>query len=101
MSANSGAFVVIAEFSIAKEQRAEFLSACHEDATSSVRDEPGCRSFEVLTADESDEQVVLFEIYDSRAAFDAHRVTPHFAEFAKAVEDLGAERTQLRFFNHL
>ncbi len=34
MSANSGTFVVIAEFSISKENRAEFLSACGEDATS-------------------------------------------------------------------
>ncbi len=101
MSANSGTFVVIAEFSISKENRAEFLSACGEDATSSVRDEPGCRTFEVLTAEDSDGLIVLFEIYDDKAAFDAHRETPHFAAFAKSVERLGAERIQLRFFNHL
>lgn len=102
MSANSGTYVVIAEFSIAKEHRAEFLRACGEDADSSVKNEPGCRVFDVLTSADTDEGlVVLHEIYDDKAAFDAHRETPHFATFAAAVERLGAIRTQLRFFNQL
>jgi len=101
MSANSGTFVVIAEFLIAKEHRAEFLLACGEDASSSVRDEPGCRVFDVLTSDDSDDLVVLHEIYDDKAAFEAHRETPHFAAFVKAIERFGAERTQLRFFNQI
>ncbi len=102
MSANSGTYVVIAEFLIAKEQRADFLLACGEDASSSVRNEPGCRVFDVLTSDDTEEDlIVLHEIYDDKAAFDAHRETPHFATFAAAVERLGATRTQLRFFNQL
>lgn len=101
MGANSGTFVVIAEFKIAKEHRKEFLVACEEDATCSMRDEPGCRIFDVLTSTETDDLVVLHEIYDNEAAFDAHRETEHFAAFVKALEKFGAERTQLRFFNQV
>jgi quinol monooxygenase YgiN len=101
MSANSGTFVVIAEFSVAKEHRAEFLLACAEDATSSVRDEPACRAFDVLTSSDSDELIVLHEIYDDQPAFEAHRETPHFAAFVEAIERFGVTRTQLRFFNQL
>jgi quinol monooxygenase YgiN len=101
MSTNSGTFVVIAEFSISNEHRSEFLTECSKDATSSMKDEKGCRSFEVLNSEEDANVIVLYEIYDDKAAFDTHRETPHFAVFAAALERLGATRTQLRFFTHL
>ncbi len=46
-----------------------------------MRDEPGCRQFDVVTPDGGADRVVLYEIYDDAAAFEAHKRTPHFAAF--------------------
>ena len=46
-----------------------------------MRDEPGCRQFDVVTPDGGADRVVLYEIYDDAAAFEAHKHTPHFASF--------------------
>jgi len=39
------------------------------------------------------ETVVLYEIYDDRAAFQAHVKTPHFAAFDRESRDLVAAKT--------
>jgi (4S)-4-hydroxy-5-phosphonooxypentane-2,3-dione isomerase len=47
-----------------------------------VRLEPGCLRFDVLVpADPDAPQVVLYEIYVDRAAFDRHLATRHYLEF--------------------
>lgn len=89
-------FVVLAEFSVPAEHKAEFLKLCAFDATSSVRDEPGCRQFEAHTVEDAPEAVILYEVYDDRAAFDAHLQTPHYATFADGVERLGVAKVQVR-----
>jgi (4S)-4-hydroxy-5-phosphonooxypentane-2,3-dione isomerase len=52
-----------------------------ENARASVRDEPGCRQFDVVIPNGDADRVVLYEIYDDAAAFEAHKRTPHFATF--------------------
>jgi quinol monooxygenase YgiN len=52
-----------------------------ENARASARDEPGCRQFDVVIPDGDHERVVLYEIYDDAAAFEAHKRTRHFAAF--------------------
>ena len=36
------------------------------------RDEPGCRRFDVVEPQGEPDRVLLYEIYDDEAAFDAH-----------------------------
>ena len=94
-------FVILARFRVAPGRRRDFLDLMSRNAAASVADEPGCRRFDVLTdaAGES-EDVVLYEIYDSPAAFDAHLASPHFADFRAATEGIvlssTIERLQLR-----
>ena len=90
-------FVVLAELSVPSPHRAEFLELCAFDSRSSVQNEPGCRQFDVLTAESTPEVIVLYEVYDSRAAFDAHLATPHYEKFAEGVTRLGVTKTQVRF----
>jgi (4S)-4-hydroxy-5-phosphonooxypentane-2,3-dione isomerase len=52
-----------------------------ENARASVRDEPGCRQFDVVIPQGDADRVLLYEVYDDAAAFDAHKRTPHFAAF--------------------
>ncbi len=84
--------VIIAEFDVKPGAMDAFLAAALVDAEASVRDEPGCRRFDVLTPDEGGDTVVLYEIYDDDAAFAAHLRTPHFAAFRDAIADLEESR---------
>jgi quinol monooxygenase YgiN len=47
------------------------------NATATREREPGCRQFDVCTSAD-DGLVFLYEVYDDRAAFDAHLAAPHF-----------------------
>ncbi len=90
-------YVIIAEFEVRAEHKDEFLDLCRYDSTCSVRDEPGCRQFDALTIDDAPEAVVLYEVYDDKAAFEAHLATPHYATFASGVTRLDVTRKQVRF----
>ena len=57
--------------------RAEMLS----NARASRLHEPGCRRFDVAFSDEDRSKVFLYELYDDRAAFEAHQKTEHFRQF--------------------
>lgn len=92
------AFVVIAEFETPAQHREEFLDICRYDGKHSVADEPGCRQFDVSTGEESPNHIVLYEVYDDRAAFETHLTMPHFAPFADALERLNVQRIGVRFF---
>ena len=54
-----------------------------ENARASLRGEAGCRQFDVVIPDGDADRVVLYEIYDDAAAFEAHKRTPHFAKEAE------------------
>ncbi|MBE7157250.1 MAG: antibiotic biosynthesis monooxygenase [Rhodospirillales bacterium] len=99
MSDQPKSFVVIAELSVPEPHRAEFLELCAFDSRSSVQNEPGCRQFDVLTMESTPDMVVLYEVYDDRAAFDAHLATPHYAKFADGVTRLGVTKNQVRFLD--
>ena len=92
------AFVVIAEFRVRPERLADFLEAARDDAVHSVADEPGCRQFDIVEPDGKEATVVFYEVYDSRAAFDAHLQTPHLERFRAAFPPLILEERPVRFF---
>ena len=93
----TNAFVVIAEFQVKPGKLAAFLEAAKDDAEHSVADEPGCQQFDVICPEGSDDTVVFYEVYDNRAAFDAHLQTSHFARFAEAFPPLIVEERPVRF----
>jgi quinol monooxygenase YgiN len=72
---------VLVEFRLKPGMSERFRRLINENARASVRDEPGCRQFDVVAPDGEPDSVVLYEIYDNAAAFDAHKKTPHFANF--------------------
>ena len=76
-----GGYVVMVEFRLQAGTSERFRRLIVENARASVRDEPGCRQFDVVTPQGDTDRVILYEIYDDAAAFDAHKKTPHFAAF--------------------
>jgi quinol monooxygenase YgiN len=90
-------FVILAEFRLTPGSTKKFLSLIAENARTSCRTEPGCRRFDVTTASGDPERIMLYEIYDDRAAFDAHLKTKHFAVFNEASAPLIASKSVTEF----
>lgn len=73
----------------------DFLAMCLVNAETSLREEEGVISFDVLLNENQPNTVILHEIYKDRAAYESHRSTPHFLTFVQGVKDLGAQRTAI------
>ena len=91
------AFVVIPEFVVKPECLDAFLALAQDDASHSVADEAGCRQFDVVQMEGAPHHVLVYEVYDSRAAFDAHLQTPHLARFREDFPALVVEERPVRF----
>ena len=63
--------------------REQFLKAIEDDATCSVRDEPGCLRFDVLADDADPTHFFFYEVYKDDAALEAHRAAPHYPAWGK------------------
>jgi len=74
-------FVVMVDFTVKPGSMTAFRALVDGNACASCRDEAGCRRFDVLAPAGDDARVVLYEIYDDRAAFDAHLASAHYAAF--------------------
>jgi autoinducer 2-degrading protein len=90
-------FVIIVDFRLKPGAKADFLRLINENARASCREEPGCRRFDVLATESESDRIVLYEIYDDRAAFDAHIKTRHFASFNEASAALVADKKVTEF----
>jgi autoinducer 2-degrading protein len=76
-------------------RRDDFLEVMLRNATATLRDEPGCRRFDVTTSREDPDAVLLYETYDDDAAFEAHLASPHFAAWRAARPELVVEDSQV------
>jgi quinol monooxygenase YgiN len=74
-------YVVTVEFTVLPKHAEAFLREMRANAHTSRTREPGCRQFDVCVAPEGDSRVFLYEVYDDRAAFEAHLASPHFKAF--------------------
>ncbi|MBM3572437.1 MAG: antibiotic biosynthesis monooxygenase [Alphaproteobacteria bacterium] len=88
-------YVVTVEFTIHAEHIDAFMPLMLGNASASRRLEPGCRQFDVCRDAARRGVVFLYEVYDDRAAFDAHLAAPHFKSFDLAVGSMvAAKRVQ-------
>lgn len=94
---NQPKFVVIAEFHVKQGCMTAFLEAARKDASESVAKEPGCRQFDIVLPENASDNVLFYEIYDDRMAFDAHLEMPHVAAFRKAFPPLIETELPVRF----
>lgn len=82
--------VVYVEFEIVPDKVDDFFRIVCANAAASVRDEPGCRRFDVMRdRDPARANVItLYEIYNDDAAFEAHKQTPHYKRFSEEIEGM-------------
>jgi quinol monooxygenase YgiN len=89
-------FALIVEFEIKAEDIDKFLPLIEENARLSVEREPGCKQFDVLEVQDSPGRVMLYEIYDDAAAFQAHIKMPHVAAFFEKAKPLIVKQSNQR-----
>ena len=85
-------YVITVEFTIHPEHLVTFMPLMLENARISRETEAGCRRFDVCRDPAQPERVFLYELYDDRAAFDAHLAAAHFKAFAGAVKPMVAAK---------
>jgi autoinducer 2-degrading protein len=90
-------FVITVDFTLKPGTMAAFRKLIDRNAQDSCADEPGCRRFDVLVPSEPGDKVFLYEIYDDRAAFDAHLKTRHFDQFNRESEELVISKTVAQY----
>lgn len=86
-------FVVIVYFTLRPGNEQHFIQLVTDNARDSLREEPGCRQFDVVRVVENSAAVYLYEIYDSEEAFKAHLATAHFKSFDQATADIVLTKT--------
>jgi quinol monooxygenase YgiN len=79
-------YIILVDFAILSGSVDLFVELVTANARSSLKDEPGCRRFDVLRTIANPDRILLYEIYDDRDAFERHTTTPHFRQFDAAVE---------------
>lgn len=90
-------YVIIVDFRLKPNNRPRFRRLVDANAVASLGSEPGCRRFDVLEPKGEADRLVLYEIYDDRAAFEAHLRTPHFAAFEAGTAAMVAVKTVTEF----
>ena len=81
-------FAVVVTFTISPDHMARFMPLMRGNAKSSLKEELGCRQFDVCTDPDRPNEVFLYELYDDEAAFAIHLASEHYARFQAAVGDM-------------
>ena len=90
-------FVLVARYEVKDGSPEEVVDAALIESEAALRDEEGCRAFDILASSEDDGKGLFYEVYDDEAAFEEHRETPHYSVFFSAIEDLTVEWTVSRY----
>jgi autoinducer 2-degrading protein len=87
-----GAYVIFVDFRLKPGAKHEFRRLIDANARESCRTEPGCQRFDVLELPSEADRILLYEIYDDRAAFENHLKTSHYDLFNRRSAEHVAEK---------
>ncbi|MBE2259949.1 MAG: antibiotic biosynthesis monooxygenase [Candidatus Accumulibacter sp.] len=86
-------YVIAVDLTIHPQHLPAFMPLLLENARLSREREAACRRFDVCQDPLQPEHVFLYELYDDRAAFDAHLASAHFKAFDTAAQGMPASKT--------
>jgi autoinducer 2-degrading protein len=81
-------YAITVEFTLKPGGMSAFRKLIDENAQNSFELELGCQRFDVLVPYDNADKIFLYEIYDDKAAFEAHLKTEHFQSFNRESNDL-------------
>ncbi len=88
--------VIVVDFLLKPGAIDRFRQLIMDNARATMRTEPGCRRFDVVTVEGDPDRIMLYEIYENDDAFAAHLRTSHYEAFDKASQALVAGKTVVR-----
>lgn len=89
-------YVVVVDFRLHPGARTAFRRLVDANARASANTEPNCRRFDVVEPHDEDDRILLVEIYDDAAAFDAHTRSDHYRRFDTESAPLVSAKSVLR-----
>lgn len=90
-------FAITVAIALHSEAHERFVPLVRANAAASLEGEPECLRFDVLTPLSGGDDVLLYEIYRDRAAFERHLATPHFLAFDEATRDMVVKKTIMEY----
>ena len=73
--------ILMVRFEVKKDKIRKFIEEMKLDAEGSVKNEPGCRRFDIIQDTEVENKIALCEIYNDQAAIDDHLTREHFQKW--------------------
>lgn len=86
-------FVVTVTFTLKPDRVEDFLPLMRANAQASLREETGCRQFDICRNPDVPTSIFLYEVYDDQAAFCLHLASAHFQQFDAAVSGMITGKT--------
>ena len=80
-------YIIVAAIQIKEGFKERYINGIIENASSAVKDEPGCLRFDVIQDANDANKIWVYEVYNGEAAFQAHTQAPHFLKFREASAD--------------
>ena len=80
--------VRLAEIAIDPQQIEQYKAALREGIDSALRLEPGVRALYAVSVKDHPDQIRVFELYASEAAYEAHLETPHFRKYKATTQGM-------------
>ena len=95
-------FVITVTFELDPAASSRFLDLVCANAAASLRDESGCRRFDVLVPQGEGvaSTVLLYDFYDDAAAFQAHLDSRHFKAFDEETRAMVRAKTVVQYALH-
>ena len=86
--------VLLVELTLNVGQKDAFLTRAREHRKNVLKNEPGCKAFELLAPTDGSETIFLYEAYADQAAIDHHMETPYMKEYMADTGSMIALRTR-------
>jgi quinol monooxygenase YgiN len=80
--------VRLAELEIDPAQLDQYKAALRDEIRASIRLEPGVLRLYAVSVKDHPDQIRLFEMYASQAAYESHLQTPHFKRYKTETQDM-------------
>lgn len=95
-SETAAGHVIVVDLVVEEDARARFMPLMTANAAASLAEEKGCRRFDICVDPQDPAKILLYEIYDDEAAFEAHLASAHYRAFDQATRTMIAKKTVRR-----
>jgi quinol monooxygenase YgiN len=90
-------FVLVVNCRIKAGEVDKLMKELLANGTAARETEPGCLQFDVLVDPKDPARIMLYEVYQDEAAFEAHQQTPHFKKYIERGVPLLESRERMIF----